>query len=103
MQNFKLEIQTTATSYDIIHLNDSDITLVNAKNYCIFNEEYQQTEHTLQQIRTSHMNSEEEYEILKLIKKHQNTFYHPESNLTFTYAKSYRYPFIHKEEVQKQI
>lgn len=118
IQNFKLEIQTTATSYDIIHLNDSDTTLVNAKNFCIFNEEYQQTEPILQQIRTSHMNSEEEYEILKIIKKHKNTFYHPNSNLTFTnaikhkinthnnipiYAKSYRYPFIHKEEVQKQI
>lgn len=71
VQNLKLEIQTAADSYEIIHLNDSDTTLVNAKNFCIFNEEYQQTEPILQQIRTSHMNSEEEYEILKLIKKHQ--------------------------------
>lgn len=63
-------------------------------------------------------NSEEKSPILKIIKRFNYVFYHPEPNLTFTnaikhkintttdipiHSKSYRYPYIHKEEVQNQI
>lgn len=72
----------------------------------------------LEQIRTNHLNSEEQRELLKLIRKHTNSFFLPNSNLTFTNAikhsiktkdeipvhvKNYRYPYCHKNEVNKQI
>lgn len=118
VQNFKLEINTTMQSLDVIRLDNSDITAVNIKNFCITDEDFQQTDSCFEQIRTSHMNSEEKYAILKAIKKFENIFYQKDSDLTFTnvikhkintvdnipiYTKSYRYPYIHKEEVDRQI
>lgn len=118
VQNFKLEIQTSIDSLDQIYLNTDAITSVNSKNFYIVNEEFQQTEPILQQIRTSHMNSEEKSQILRIIKEYQHVFYEPNSKLTFTgeikhkidtidnipiCTKTYRYPYIHKDEVQKQI
>lgn len=118
VQNFKLEIQTSIDSLDKIHLNSDAITSVNAKNFCIVDEEFQQTEPILQQIRASHMNFEEKSQILKVIKKYRHVFYEKDSKLTFTSeikhkidtidnipicTKTYRYPYIHKDEVQRQI
>lgn len=70
-------------------------------------------------IRVNHLNNEEERnEVLKLCKEFSDIFYNEEDRLTFTnrikhqiktvdelpvYTKSYRYPFIHKQEVEKQI
>lgn len=69
-------------------------------------------------IRTEHMNDEEKYHIEKLCLSFSDIFHRENSPLTFTnqvkhrikttdeipvYTKSYRYPFIHKPEVQKQI
>jgi len=68
----------------------------------------------LSQIRTQHLNVEED----KLILEFQHCFYMDKNDLTFTNAvrhkietkdeipihtKSYRYPYCHKEEVQRQI
>lgn len=70
------------------------------------------------QIRTDHLNSEEKQKILNLCKEFSDIFYYEGMPLTFTskikhaintsdelpvYAKSYRYPFIHKAEVESQI
>lgn len=69
-------------------------------------------------IRTEHMNSEEKFHIEKLVKSYTDIFYRENSQLTFTndvkhrikttdeipvYTKTYRYPFIHKPEVERQI
>jgi hypothetical protein len=69
-------------------------------------------------IRTDHMNSEEKNELLKLCRKYKDIFYIEKTQLSFTnqikhqiktsdenpvFQKSYRYPFIHKQEVQNQI
>lgn len=69
-------------------------------------------------IRTDHLNSEEKKAIIALCRKYSDIFHHPEEKLTFTnqvkhliktnndipvYTKSYRYPFVHKKEVQEQI
>lgn len=69
-------------------------------------------------IRTDHMNREEQSKLLKLCYSYSDIFHKPNIPLTFTntikhqikmkdeipiYTKSYRYPFIHKEEVQRQI
>lgn len=69
-------------------------------------------------IRSNHLNSEERSQLFSLFKKHPNVFYFPEDKLSFTnqvkheikthdenpvFTKSYRYPYVHKQEVQKQI
>lgn len=69
-------------------------------------------------LRTDHMNLEEKQKITKLCKEYSDIFYYEDCPLTFTnnikhrirttdeipvYTKSYRYPHIHKAEVQSQI
>lgn len=69
-------------------------------------------------IRTDHLNSEEKKTILKLCKNYDDIFLKDNQKLTFTnvvkhsiptvddapiYTKSYRYPYVHKEEVRNQI
>lgn len=76
------------------------------------------TESLNQHIRMDHLNSEERTELTKVLGKFQDVFHHGNEPLTFTsaiqheintrdelpvYTKSYRYPFCHKEEVQRQI
>lgn len=70
------------------------------------------------QLRTDHLNNEEKTNLLKVIAEHQDVFFIEGENLTFTNAikhkiittdetpvhkKSYRYPFCHREEVQRQV
>lgn len=69
-------------------------------------------------ILTEHLNSEEKQCILKLCKSFKRLFHNENNQLTFSNAikhsipttdnipihtKSYRYPFVHKDEVRKQI
>lgn len=69
-------------------------------------------------IRSNHLNSEEKNALKQLLKKHKNILHRPDDKLTFTnrvkhqikttdevpvHTKSYRYPYVHKQEVQKQI
>lgn len=73
-----------------------------------------------EQIRCTHLNSEEKLKLFQIIKKFRRIFYNNEKSheLTFTNvikheirtvdhapisAKTYRYPYIHKSEVQHQI
>lgn len=66
----------------------------------------------------NHLNQEEENALLDLCAKYRDILNTPDQNMTFTsdvkhsikttddlpiYTKSYRYPFIHKEEVTRQI
>lgn len=70
------------------------------------------------QLRIDHHNAEEKDKLLKLISRYQNIFFIEGNDLTFTnvikhkietkdeiptHAKSYRYPYCHKQEVQNQI
>jgi len=70
------------------------------------------------QIRVDHMNKEEKTAIIKLCREFSDIFYEPNTKLSFTskikheikttdeipvHTKSYRYPYVHKEEVRKQI
>ena len=70
------------------------------------------------QLRTEHLNDDEKRKLLKLVSHHENIFFTEGSKLSFTsaikhniktkddapiHAKSYRYPFCHREEVQRQI
>lgn len=69
-------------------------------------------------LRTDHLNPEEKEKITKLCKDYSDIFYYENCPLTFTntvkhkinttdeipiYTKSYRYPHVHKAEVQAQI
>lgn len=71
-----------------------------------------------QLIRTDHMNPEQKVKITQLCTKYSSLFHKNSENLTFSnvikhtipttdnnpvYTKTYRYPHIHKEEVQRQI
>lgn len=67
--------------------------------------------------RTDHLNEEEYCKLIKLINEYSDIFYNENQPLTFTkkikhcikttdkipvYSKSYRYPFIHKQEGEKK-
>lgn len=69
-------------------------------------------------LRLNHLNSEEKTSVFNLCKKFNDIFYTNNQKLTFTnqvkhqikttdnvpiYSKSYRYPFVHKTEVESQI
>lgn len=71
-----------------------------------------------EQLRISHLDSDERSKLLKLINKYEDVFFIEGDKLTFTsaikhaiktnddlpvHAKSYRYPFCHRKEVQNQI
>lgn len=78
---------------------------------------YESNEKTID-IDMNHLNTEEKKALRKLLCKYQNIFYKENQKLSFTnkvrheikttdelpvYSKTYRYPYIHKEEVQNQI
>lgn len=69
-------------------------------------------------LRLNHLNSEEKTSVLSLCNKFNDIFFSKNQQLTFTnqvkhqikttddvpiYSKSYRYPFVHKNEVETQI
>lgn len=69
-------------------------------------------------LRIEHLNAEERREFLSLCRRYDDVFYKEGETLTFTnevkhristtddipiHTRSYRYPFIHKEEVRRQI
>ena len=70
------------------------------------------------QLRIDHLNTDEKSKLLKVISQHDDIFFLEGNQLSFTsaikhtirtkdempiHAKSYRYPFCHKEEVKRQI
>lgn len=72
----------------------------------------------LSRLRTDHMNAEERANLLALCKEYSDIFYLDDEPLTFTnrikhristtdeipvHSKTYRYPFVHRQEVQSQI
>lgn len=69
-------------------------------------------------IRTEHLNNEEKKLLFKLCKNYKDIFFKEGNDLTFanevkhkiktvddipTHVRSYRYPYVHKDEVRKQI
>lgn len=75
-------------------------------------------EQVLSRLRTDHLNDEERINLQNLCSRYADVFYIEGEPLTFTnkikhhirttdevpiYTKTYRYPFIHRQEVQQQI
>ena len=80
--------------------------------------EFSNSDELLSKIRCDHLNLEEKNALFKTISKFRNCFHLESKKLSFTnavkhkietkdnspvYTKSYRYPFCHKQEIQKQI
>lgn len=72
----------------------------------------------MSELRLNHLNTEERSKLVKVVRNYEEIFLCAGQSLTFTdgikheintkdelpvYGKSYRYPYSHKEEVQKQI
>lgn len=94
--------------------NKTEIENINLNNF----DESPKQNLDLSKIRTDHLNLEEKFHIEKLCKEYSDIFYHEDSSLSFSnqikhhiktsdeipvYTKTYRYPFIHKREVENQI
>lgn len=89
-----------------------------ANNTVISGNSKLRTQQVLSGLRTDHLNQEEKANITKLCTEYADLFYVEGETLTFTnktkhrirttddnpvHAKSYRFPFVHKEEVRQQI
>lgn len=76
------------------------------------------TRDVLSRLRTEHLNPEEKINLTRLCTEYSDVFYLEGETLSFTndikhhirttddtpiYCKTYRYPYVHKEEVQNQI
>lgn len=101
-------VTSTKLDLDQFHIYTTDI----------ISQESPSPDGKMPEIRTNHLNSEEEKAIQNVCKKYADIFHYPDMSLTFTnqikhnirtkdevpvYTKSYRYPHIHKEEVKNQI
>lgn len=117
--NLLLSLPTMLDMQVKIDFSKNIITIQN-KNYKIQYFENQKSINNIEEIkiRAEHLNSEEEKELFKLIKDYENIFPNKNDILTHTetiqhkiitkddipiYTKSYRYPEIYKEEINKQI
>lgn len=83
-----------------------------------FDQPSARTKAVLSRLRTDHLNDEERANLMALCTKYADVFYLEGENLTFTnqikhrirttdeipvHTKSYRYPFVHRQEVSDQI
>ncbi|AAA92249.1 ORF B [Trichoplusia ni TED virus] len=106
------------TPNDVIFYLDQPASaeLFNIK--CTQVEQSQRVDDVLSRLRTDHLNEEEKANLLRLCSRYSDVFYIDGEALTFTnkikhrirttdevpvYTKSYRYPFIHRQEVRDQI
>ncbi|XP_063891879.1 retrovirus-related Pol polyprotein from transposon 297 [Helicoverpa armigera] len=117
---------------EVINPTDNDIifSLSEPIHASIFNEQIApvtkpdtcnnkaRTREVLSRLRIDHLNAEEAINLTKLCAEYSDVFYLEDEPLTFTnrikhsinttdelpvYSKTYRYPYIHREEVQRQI
>lgn len=124
------KIENNEIIYPIINLGENDeiincvdcVQVQEINNFEINNISFIQNETKfkldMNNIRTDHMNSEEKREIRKLLSEYSDIFHKDDKPLTFTneikhsirtkdeipvYAKTYRYPEVHRKEVESQI
>lgn len=121
-QNFKVEISSKSNYQDILHIKPETHWPVTMENYHLVDNtipiQLDKDVPILEHIRVDHMNSEERGAFSKLMGKYSKLFHDTNTNLTFTnvikhrinttdpipiHTKSYRYPYVHREEVHKQI
>lgn len=120
-----VEVINTSEKDTILYLEQPlKVTIYNCQEHIeIFNFETQSQKkqgkvNFTQLLRTDHLHEEEKTMLLKLCKSYKEIFYREEDSLSFTnkvkhrimttddipiYTKSYRYPYVHKIEVNRQI
>ena len=114
----QIAIETTTKYSDVIYLENENAWPVSLDNYCFINDNLL-NQWYLEKIRDEdHLYAEEKDNLLNTLAKYSHLFYRENSNLTFTgvikhriitkddipvFAKTYRYPYIYKDEVKKQI
>ena len=106
------------TEYPLKAIPYSTNNFIELNNLEVRHENGKKLDNISELIRLGHLNSEEKFHLLKLCKKYSDIFYKEDDTLTFTnkvkhgiptsndnpiYTKSYRYPYVHKEEVKRQI
>lgn len=108
------------TRHDIVFSMDRPITAELFNAQCMRTEQVQsdRVSEVLSRLRTDHLNPEERTNLESLCSQYADVFYIDGEPLTFTnkikhsirttdeipvYTRSYRYPFIHRNEVQDQI
>lgn len=106
------------TSNDIIFYLDQPASADIFNLKCTQTENSNRVNDVLSRLRTDHLNEEEKANLLTLCSRYSDVFYIEGETLTFTnkikhrirttdeipiYTKSYRYPFIHRQEVRDQI
>lgn len=122
VQHFKVEVKTRYQCPSVVHVKPQDSWPVTYENYYIGNgtlyEKRPVQPIPSYPIRMNHLNSEEKEKLSKLIRNYVDMFYNTNSELTFTnvikhrinttddkpiFTRSYRYPYVHKQEVKTQI
>lgn len=104
---------------DVIFSMDRALTAEVYNIECTRTQQYSpRVKEVLSRLRTDHLNPEEKANLESLCAQYSDVFYIEGETLTFTnkikhsikttdevpvYTKSYRYPFIHRQEVQSQI
>lgn len=106
--NIKPNLVLKSENIIALHEDNTNFNIIEEKEYQPLRE----------QIRTQHLNLEEKNKLMPIINKYSDIFYQENTKLSFTsaikhkirtinnvpiFTKSYRYPYIHKEEVEKQI
>lgn len=125
VKNKEIVVRVSNDSKHRINFNKPKL-LVNVNNFefppenllnCL---EHQESPYKIifDKLRTTHLNEEEKHKLFNIASKFSDCFYDENSSLSFTnaikhsintkdeipvFSKSYRYPFVHKEEVQSQI
>ncbi|CAH0404793.1 unnamed protein product [Chilo suppressalis] len=123
-----VECLTTVTNsrgyLEVHNLTDNDaiLSLDDFVSATVFNLECDATasraKDVISRLRTDHLNEEEKVNLISLCSRYADVFYIEGEPLSFTnkikhrintadeipvYTKSYRYPFIHRQEVKEQI
>lgn len=107
--NFNLSKPICASLY-----SEQTIPIVSSN----MNDKAERFREVMSRLRTNHLNDEEKANLLTLCKEYADIFYLDDEPLTFTnqikhrikttdeipvHSKTYRYPFIHRDEVNSQI
>lgn len=108
---------TNATKHDVVFSMDRPVS-ADLFNMQITQQHDDRATEVLSRLRTDHLNPEERANLESLCMQYADVFYLDGEPLTFTnkikhsirttdelpvYTKTYRYPFIHRQEVQEQI
>ena len=120
-QNYKIEVETVVECPEIIYVNENNSCPITPDNYYLVDDNTMQKSDCkvpfLDKVRMNHLNAEGNLNLRSILTHYSELFHGTNLNLTFTntikhkiitkddipvFSKTYRYPYIHKEEVKRQ-